>query len=103
MDLNNINNLFMPFPLFVQVLSSIMIYFFYRIGRYILLKISNEHHRSFHFCCAALSTQSFFPFTFWLRVDPPRARGKNVVVHHNFFIFLTHLRQARLFLICFIR
>jgi hypothetical protein len=27
---------------------------------YILLKIGNEHHRSFHFCRAVLSTHSFF-------------------------------------------
>jgi hypothetical protein len=26
---------------------------------YILLKIRNEHHRSFHFCRAVLSTHSF--------------------------------------------
>jgi hypothetical protein len=26
----------------------------------VLLKISNEHHRSFHFCRAVLSTHSFF-------------------------------------------
>jgi hypothetical protein len=30
------------------------------IDTYILLKISNEHHRSFHFCRAVLSTHSFF-------------------------------------------
>jgi hypothetical protein len=52
----------MPCSLFLQVLLSIMIYFFYRIGigTYILLKISDEHHRSFHFCRAVLSTHSFF-------------------------------------------
>jgi hypothetical protein len=61
----------MPCSLFLQVLSSIIIKFI----EYILLKINNERHRSFHFCRAVLSTHSFF---FKFRPDRENRSGSNV-------------------------
>jgi hypothetical protein len=62
----------------------------------LLLKISNEHHRSFHFCRAVLSTHSFFcsisfmsslPFTFFPFIQTTH----HFIYFHVFFkcVFMT--------------